>query len=102
MAIGATSAFRPTGTVALNVTPTSSSVALAGGGESVVVTNNADALAFVLFGSHPAVSAGPSDMPILPRSQIIIGVNSLITHAAAIIQSGAGQVLFTRGNGSFV
>jgi len=102
MAIGATSAFRPTGTVTLNAGTTSTNVPLSGGGESVVVTNPSAYLAFVRFGSDATVVAATSDMPILPNSRAVLSVNSLISYAAALLTSGSGEVLFTRGDGSFL
>jgi len=102
MAMGANSAFRPTGTVSLNVGTTSANVLLAGGGESVVVTNPTSYLAYVRFGSDATVVASASDMPILAGSRAILSVNSLISYAAALLTSGSGNVLITRGDGSFL
>jgi hypothetical protein len=102
MAIGATSAFRPTGTVSLNAGITSANLPLAGGGETVVVTNATAYLAYVRFGSDATVVASAGDMPILPNSRAILSVNSLISYAAALITGGSGNVLFTRGDGSFL
>lgn len=102
MSIGATSAFRPTGTVALNTITTSASIQLAGGGESVVVTNTTASLAYVRFGGDPSVTASSADMPVLPISRVVLSVNSLIAYAAAMLASGSGSVLFTRGDGSFL
>jgi hypothetical protein len=39
-------------------------------------------------------------MPILGSSRLILSVNSLISHAAAVSPSGSGNVLFSRGDGS--
>jgi hypothetical protein len=102
MSIGATSPFRPTGTVSLNATTSSNAVALPGGGESVVVTNATSALVFVRFGADPSVTATNSDMPILANGKIMLSVNNLIGYAAAITGSGGGMVYFTRGDGSYI
>ena len=102
MPIGSISPFRPTGTVSIAASAMSSSVPLTGGGETVVVTNASDVLGFVKFGSDAAVTATIMDMPILPRSRLILSINSLITHAAAITASGSGAILFSRGDGSIL
>jgi hypothetical protein len=102
MAIGSIMPFRPTGTVSLAATTTSASVALAGGGDSMVVTNISASLAYVRFGADPSVAATVADMPVLPNAHVMLGVNSLIGNAAAILASGSGTVLFTRGDGSFL
>lgn len=102
MPLGSVSPFRPTGTVSLSVGSTSASVALAGGGDTVVVTNTSTNLVYVRFGSDPSVSARTTDMPILPSSQAILSVNDLITYAAAVSPTGTSAVLFSRGDGSIV
>ncbi len=102
MALGSVSPFRPTGTVTLPVGSVSANIPLPGGGDSVVVTNTASGLAYIRFGSDPTVSASIADMPILAGSRMILSANSLITHAAAVLPSGSGNILFSRGDGSFV
>jgi hypothetical protein len=102
MPLGSVSPFRPTGTVSVPVGAASTSAALSGGGDSVVVTNTSTNLAYVRFGSDSTVAASVSDMPILPSSRLILSVNSLITYAAVISPSGSGIVLFSRGDGSFI
>jgi hypothetical protein len=100
MSIGTTSPFRPTGTVSLNVGTTSASIELAGGGGSAVVTNPTASLAYVRFGGDPSVPASSADLPALPTSRVVLSVNALISYAAAMLASGSGSVLYTRGNGS--
>lgn len=102
MPVGATSPFRPTGTALLSATTSAGSVVLQGGGDSVVVTNTTVSLAFVRFGADPTVSASVADMPVLPNSKVMLAINSLITYASAVLASGSGPVLFTRGDGSFL
>lgn len=102
MSLGSTSPFRPTGTVAVSATTTSTNAQLAGGGDTVVVTNLAASPAYIRFGGDPSVTASSSDMPVLQNSRAILAVNSLITYAAAVLSSGTGSVLFTRGDGSYV
>jgi hypothetical protein len=102
MAIGSIMPFGPTGTVSLAAGTTSSSVALGGGGDSVVVTNTTASLAYVRFGADASVSASVADMPVLANSRVMLAVNPLIAFAAAVLASGSGAVLLTRGNGSFL
>ena len=77
-------------------------MALAGGGDSVVVTNTSASLAYVRFGADPSVSASTADMPVMANSRVMLSVNSLVSYAAAVLASGSGTVLFTRGDGSYV
>jgi hypothetical protein len=102
MAIGSITPFRPTGTVSLIAGTSSAAVLLAGGGETAVVTNTSAALAYVRFGADPSVSASTADMPVMANSKVMLSVNSLVSHGAAILASGSGAVLFTRGDGSYV
>lgn len=81
---------------------TSASVQLAGGGDSVVVTNITASLAYVRFGADPSVTASTTDMPVLPNTRAMLAVNSLITYAATVLASGSGVVLLTRGDGSYL
>jgi hypothetical protein len=102
MAIGSITPFRPTGTVLLNAGTSSAAVPLAGGGDSVVVTNTSASLAYVRFGSDPSVSASIADMPIMANARMMLSVNSLVSYAAAVLAAGSGTVLFTRGDGSYL
>jgi hypothetical protein len=102
MPLGSISPFRPTGTVSVSTGGVSANALLSGGGDTVVVTNTMAALAYIRFGSDPTVTATTTDMPILANSRLILSVNSLITYVAAISPSGAGPVLFSRGDGSIV
>ena len=63
MAIGSIMPFRPTGTVSLAASTASANAALAGGGDSVVVTNTTASLAYVRFGADATVAATTADMP---------------------------------------
>ena len=102
MAIGSITPFRPTGTVALSASTSSTVVALAGGGETIVITNTTTSLACIRFGADPTVSATNADMPVLANSRVMLSANSLVTYAAGVLVSGTGAVLFTRGDGSFI
>jgi hypothetical protein len=48
------------------------------------------------------VTATAADMPVLPNSRAMLGVNSLIGYAAVVLASGSGTVLLTRGDGSYL
>jgi len=102
MAVGSITPFRPTGTVSLTTSTSSAAVELAGGGDSVVVTNTTASLAYVRFGADPSVSAATADMPVLANARVMLSVNGLIRFAAAVLAAGSGTVLFTRGDGSYV
>jgi hypothetical protein len=102
MSTGAIQPFRAAGTVSLGCGVASTNVALAGGGESVVVTNIAPSVAYVRFGADATVMASSGDMPVLPNSRVALAVNPLITYAAGVLASGSGVVLFTRGDGSYL
>ena len=102
MAIGSIAPFRPTGTASLSASTSPSTVALTGGGDTIVVTNAATSLAYVRFGADSSVSATNADMPVLANSRVMLAANSLVTYAAAVLVSGTGTVLFTRGDGSFI
>lgn len=102
MPLGSVSPFRPTGTVSVSVGSVSANTLMAGGGDSVVVTNTSGFLSYVRFGSDPTLTASTADMPILANNRLILSVNSLITYVAAVSPSGSGLVLFSRGDGSIV
>ena len=102
MATGSVTPFRPTGTVSINAGTTSASVPLTGGGDSIVVTNISASLAYIRFGADPSVTASTTDMPVLPNTHVMLAVNSLITYAAAMLASGSGAILLSRGDGSFL
>lgn len=102
MPLGSVSPFRPTGTVSVAAGTTSANVALAGGGDSIVVTNTASGVAYIRFGSDATVVATSGDMPVLGNSRVILSINSLIGYAAALCPVTAGVVLFSRGDGSVI
>jgi hypothetical protein len=102
MPVGSISPFRPVGTMSIAASAASSNAALAPGGDTVVVTNASGSLAFVRFGADATVVASVADMPVLSNSKIVLSINSLISYAAAIIPSGSGTIMFSRGEGSIV
>jgi len=102
MAMGSITPFRPTGTASLSAGTATATVALVGGGDSVVVTNISGALAYVRFGADPSISASTADMPVMANSRLMLSVNSLVSHAAVVLAAGSGTVLFTRGDGCYI
>jgi hypothetical protein len=100
MSAGSSNPFQPAATVSLTAGTASSNIQLAGGGECVLVTNATSALAYIRFGSDPTVQATVIDTPVLPASRILLRCGPLVTYCAAILSSGSGAVLFTRGDGS--
>jgi hypothetical protein len=102
MAVGSITPFRATGTVALSAGTSSTAVSLSGGGDTVVVTNTTSSLAYVSFGADPLVTASASDMPVMASAKVMLSVNRLVSYGAAVLTSGSGAILFTRGDGSYV
>ena len=102
MGIGAITPFRPSGTVSISAGVSSVATPMAGGGDSVVVTNTSPSLAYVKFGADPSVSASTGDMPVMANDKIMLSVGSLVNYAAVVLTSGSGMLLITRGDGSFV
>jgi len=97
---GATNPFQPTATAAVLSGIVSTNVQLAGGGESVLITNSTSSLAFVKFGSDATVLATNTDTPILPNSIMLLRCGPLVSYFAALLSVGSGSIMFTRGNGS--
>ena len=69
----------------------------------MVVTNTTASLAYVRFGADPdgrrhrGRHAGAAQYPRDASGQF-----SLIAYAAAVLTTGSGTVLFSRGDGSFL
>ncbi len=102
MSIGASQPFRPAGTASVIAGTSAATVSLPSGGDLLLVTNAAGTIAFVRLGSDLTVTATTADLPILPGSRVLLGVNSLISTAAVLLASGSGSVFFTRGDGSSI
>ena len=102
MSTGAINPFQPTATVTLASSTVSANVQLAKGGESLLITNTTSSLAFVRFGSDATVQATSSDTPILPNSKMLLACGHFVSYCAAILGSGSGSVMFTRGDGSSI
>ena len=102
MSIGSSQPFRPAGTASLAAGIASSVVTLAGGGDSLLVTNATSSVAFIRLGSSANVVATATDMPVLPGSRVLLGINPLITTVAVMLATGSGSLFFTRGDGSSI
>ena len=102
MSIGATNPFQPMATVAMTSSTASANVQLTAGGESILITNPNPSLAYVRFGSDPTVQATTADTPILPNSKLLLRCGPLVSYCAAILVSGSGSLIFTRGDGSSI
>jgi hypothetical protein len=90
----------PVATVAMASGIVSTNVQLAGGGETILITNPTTSLAYVRFGSDSTVQATITDTPLLPNSRILLRCGPMVTYCAAILSSGNGSIMFTRGDGS--
>jgi hypothetical protein len=97
---GAANPFQPIATVTMASATVSANVQLAGSGESLLVTNPTSSLAFVRFGSDPTVQATTSDTPVLPNSKVLLHCGPIVSYCAAVLSSGSGAIMFTRGSGS--
>jgi hypothetical protein len=102
LSLGAANAFQPAATVVIASSTASANAQLAGGGESVLITNPTASLLYVRFGTDPTVLATTGDTPILPNSKILLRCGPLVSYFATILASGSGTVMFTRGDGSSV
>jgi hypothetical protein len=107
VSIGSSTPFQPVTTVALTSSTASANIQLIGSGETVLITNSAPSLAFVRFGSDPTVQATiptvqgtPGDTPVLPNTKLLLRCGPIVSYCAAILNSGSGTVMFTRGDGS--
>jgi hypothetical protein len=92
--------FQPMGTVTLASSTISAVVLLIGGSDTVLVTNPNASLAYVRFGADPGVQATIGDTPVLPNSVLLLRCGPLSSYCAAILGSGTGSLMFTRGDGS--
>lgn len=94
--------FSPSGdSVKVAATTASASVALGAPARTMRVHNAATTLAFVAFGVGAAVAAtsGDDSLPIAAGATEVFSVNTSVTHAAAILGTGTGDVWFTPGDG---
>ena len=102
MSTGAISPFQPVATVAVASGTVTANTRLAGSGDAVLVTNPTASLAYVSFGSDSTAQATTADMPVLPNGRVLLNAGPLVLYCAALLTSGSGSVLFTRGTGSIV
>lgn len=94
--------FSPSGnSVKVAATTASGSVALGSVARTVRVHNAATTIAFIAFGVGAAAAAtsGSDSIPLAPGATEVFSVNTGITHAAAILTTGTGDVWFTPGDG---
>jgi hypothetical protein len=102
LSTGAINPFQPIATVTLACGTVSANIQLMAGGESLLVTNSTSSLAFVRFGSDNTVAATTSDTPILPNSKILLRCGYFVSYCAAVLGSGSGSMMITRGDGSSI
>lgn len=102
MSSGSMSPFQPNTTVVLSASSVSTNLQLPAKGETMLVTNLAASPAYVRFGADSSLQATSSDTPVLPNSRILLRCGPLVSYCAAILISGSGSVLFTRGDGSTI
>jgi len=100
MSSGANSPFAPAVTVTVASSSTSANTFVPSGGDVMMITNPTSALAFVRFGADATVVAGSSDTPVLPNSHILLRCGPKVSYCAAVLTSGSGAVMFTRGDGA--
>ncbi|MDD2878018.1 MAG: hypothetical protein PHT60_13535 [Acidiphilium sp.] len=100
MSVGASLPFRPAGTASVAASTSAATVALVGGGASVLVFNAAAGVAFVRFGMAGVAASAAGDMPVPPGGRVLVDAGRLATYASAVLGSGTGSVFFTRGDGS--
>jgi len=100
LSIGASTPFQPAATAVITVSTVSNNIQLAGAGESLLITNPTSSLGYFLFSSDPTVQATNWDTPILPTSKMLLRCGPLVLYCAAMLQSGSGVMMFTRGDGS--
>jgi hypothetical protein len=84
----------------MTVNTVSSNIQLAGAGETLLITNPTSSLAYIRFGSDPSVQCTTLDTPLLPNSKILLRCGPLVLYCAAMLGSGSGLIMFTRGDGS--
>ena len=102
MPTGSISPFQALATVTLQSTTASSNGPLPAGGESVLVTNATSSLAYVNLGSDSSVQATSGNLPVLPNSKVLLRAAQPVSYCAAVLSTGTGPVLFTRGHGSMI
>ena len=100
MSTGASLPFRPAGTAVIAASTSAASVALPPGGSSVLIYNGSASVAFVRFGMAGETIAVSSDTPVPPGARMLFDAGRLVTAGSAVLESGTGNVFFTRGDGS--
>ena len=102
MSTGSISAFAQSGVVTLAASTTSAGAALAGTGDTVLVSNPAAAVAWVALsgGSGPPTAVVGTGYPVLPGARRLIASAMTVTQAAVILTTGTGNVYVETGSGS--
>lgn len=74
---------------------------LANGKCQIQVANKASGWAYVNFGVVGVLAAATvaASYPVAPGSVVVVSVNSEVTGASVILDTGSGNVIFTRGEG---
>jgi hypothetical protein len=89
--------------VALAVTTSSARVARATSGaprlESIRIANTGSSAAFIALGDS-TVTAATTDLALSPNMVVILAVNPLMTHVAAITSSSTAQLSIVTGQAS--
>ncbi len=94
--------FTPSGdTVKVAATTTSGSVALGSAARTVRVYNASTSLAHIALGAGAATASATGDdsIPMAAGATEVFSVGANITHAAALLATGTGDVYFTPGDG---
>ena len=99
MATGSIQPFRPAGSVGAAASTTVANVALAGGGQAILVYNATTAVAFFRLGGASALTATTADTPVPPGGRMLVDAGPFVTNAAVVLSTGTGNVYFTRGDG---
>ena len=102
MSTGSVSAFAQAGIVTLAASTTSAGAALAGTGDTVLVSNPTAAVAWVALGggSSPPTAVIGIGYPVLSGARRLIASAATATQAAVILTTGTGSVYIETGSGS--
>jgi len=98
MSTGSTQPFRPAGTSSIAASTTASTVALAGGGSTVLVFNATNGTAFFRLGAV-GLTAAMTDTPVPAGARMLVDGGPFVSYASVILGAGTGTVYFTLGDG---
>jgi hypothetical protein len=91
--------FRPTSTVSINANTITASIALAGSGRNVRVSNSGLTAVFLAFGGSTVTATVATGLPIQPGTSEVFDYSGANTYVAAITESGTSRISVTRGDG---